>query len=90
MKKTKLPSIVSILILTLITTITWVGFDIYWAIRKTDNPVVSSAVSNPLDPTLDVSTINNIESRPFVNASDIPDTVANQNTNSSSATVGAK
>jgi len=87
MKKTKLPSIVSILILTLITVIVWVTFDVYRLFNKADDPVVPESVSLPLVPTLDTETINKFESRIFLDQSQIPDQIIEpDNKNSVDAT----
>lgn len=75
MNKTKLPNLVSILILTLITVVMWVSFDIYRALKKPVNAVVPESVSQPLVPILDQNSINEIESRFFLNDSQIPDNV---------------
>ena len=66
MKKAKLPSLVTILILTLITVVVWVTFDVYRLFNKTETPVVPEEVSAPLNPILDKNTINLIESRIFL------------------------
>ncbi len=75
MKKTKLPSLIPILILTLITVIMWVSLDVVRLLKKTPELVVPSGVSQPFTPTLDENSINQIESRTFLNDSQIPDNV---------------
>jgi hypothetical protein len=77
MNKEKLPSIVPILILTLITVVMWVSFDIYRAFLKPADVNVPAAVSQPLTPTLDQNVINQLESKPYLDNSQIPDTVVN-------------
>lgn len=83
MKKTKLPSIVSILILTLITVIVWVTFDVYRLFNKADNPVVPESVSLPLVPLLDTETINKFQTRIFLDQSQIPDQIIEANNKNS-------
>jgi len=75
MNKTKLPNLIPILILTLVTVVMWVSLDIYIAIKKPSNAVVPAQISQPLTPTLDQNTINQIESHTFLNDSQIPDNV---------------
>ena len=77
MNKTKTPSLIPILILTLITIVMWVSFDVYRAIKKPAEAVVPPDVSQPLTPTLDQAVINQIESRTYLNNSQIPDNVIN-------------
>jgi hypothetical protein len=76
MKKNKLPSLISILILTLITSLMWISFNIYRSLMSQPPPVVSGEVSNPLTPTLDKDSINQIEERLFLDDSQIPDNIA--------------
>lgn len=75
MPKSKLPKLVNILILTLITVIVWVGFDVYRLFNNPPPPIVSKEVSNPLIPNLDQDSINQIESRIYLDDSQIPDNV---------------
>lgn len=74
-EKIKLPSIISILILTLIAVFMWLGSDVYRAIKQPVEITVPTSVSQPLDPRLNENTINQIESRSLLNDSDIPDNV---------------
>ena len=75
MKKSKMPSIVSVLILTLITVVIWVTFDIYRLFNQADIPVVPESVSNPLTPTLNQDAITDLESRLFIENSTFSDEV---------------
>jgi hypothetical protein len=75
MKKTKLPSLIPILILTLITIIMWVSLDVFRTLKKIPESVVPKEISQPLTPTLDETSINRIESQTFLNDSQIPDNV---------------
>ena len=72
MKNTKLPSIMSILILTAITSVMWVSFSVYSAFTTKPAPVVPQEVSEPLTPTLNQSVMSEIESKLFFNDSQIP------------------
>ena len=72
MKKDKLPSLITILVLTLLTSILWVSFSVYRAITTKPAESVPSAVSDPITPTLDQNEINKIESAIFLDNSQIP------------------
>lgn len=76
MKKNKLPSLITILVLSLITIVAWVGFSIYRAFSQTTPPDVPSNVSASLDPTLDTTEINQIETKLFFSGSQIPNITA--------------
>ena len=74
MKKNKLPSLVAILILTLITSVMWISFSVYRALT-TETPLkISKTILEPLNPSLDEETIGQIESKIFLNESQIPET----------------
>lgn len=73
----KLPNLVSILVLTLITVVMWIAFNVYRAILTTTGPSASSVsdeVSSPFTPSLDKDTIDEIESKIFLDESQIPNT----------------
>lgn len=72
MKKTKLPKIITVLILTLITALMWIGFSIYRAFTTTPTPSVSEEISSSITPSLDTTTIGEIESALFFSESQIP------------------
>lgn len=78
MKKSKLPGILTILILTLITMVVWISLSIYWALSKKSDPSVPEEISKPLTPTLDMDSLNNIQSRLFLDDSQIPEIVITQ------------
>ena len=73
MKTQKIPNIVIILVLTLITVIMWISLTIYGALTSKPPIVVPKEVSQPITPVLDKDTLNQIESRIFFNDSEIPD-----------------
>lgn len=72
MKKRSLPKPITILILTLLTAVLWVGLNIYRAIAVKPVTTVPENVSLPLDPTLDTNVIQKIESAIFIPDSEIP------------------
>jgi hypothetical protein len=75
MKKRKIPRIVNILILTLLTVTVWVSFDVYRLITNPSPPSVPASVSEPLDPSLNQDTITKVESAIYLDSSQIPDSV---------------
>ena len=75
MKKNKLPSLVTIMILTQLTSILWICLNVYWAFTKKPELVVPESVSNPITVTLDQTAINKIESEIFFDSSQIPEIV---------------
>ena len=77
MEKRKLPSLVSMLILTLITCVVWASFEIYRVFNKPTTPSVPPSVSEPLSPTLDQETVSLIQNKIYLSDEDIPDNVIN-------------
>lgn len=75
MQKTKLPSLVSILILTVLTVVMWISLNIYRALTTSPAPVVTPVVSEPINPTLDIATIAKIQSSLLLDRSQIPQTI---------------
>jgi hypothetical protein len=75
MKKNKLPSLVAIIILTLLTSIVWVSLSIYRAFTAKPDVVVPDEISKPITATLDQTTIQKIESGIYFNSSQVPDDV---------------
>lgn len=71
MKNTKIPSLISILVLTLITAVMWISFSVYSAFTKKPNSVVPNEVISPITPKLDTETIKQIETRLFLDDSQI-------------------
>jgi hypothetical protein len=63
MKNTKLPSVIVLLILTSITIVFWVFFNIYYVVSKKTPTTVSEEILTPLNPKLDTEVINQMEKR---------------------------
>ena len=82
MQKTKLPNIISILILTVITSLMWISFSVYRAVTSQPPPNVPKAISEPLTPSLDTDTITKIQSRLLLDSPQIPQNVITQTTTS--------
>ena len=73
MNKNKLPNIIPILILTLVTVTSWIAIELYTALSKHPQITVSENISRSFSATLDQDSINKIESRLFMTDSQIPD-----------------
>lgn len=78
MKKEKLPKIILILILTLLTSIVWVSLNVYRSFTVKPSPSVPEEISKPLTPSLDQNTMKKVESRIFFEDSQIPDLISSQ------------
>ena len=71
MNKTKVPSIVTVAVLTLITSVSWVLFSIYRIFTSKPLPSVPAEILEPISPTLDTKQIDIIETRLFYDDSQI-------------------
>lgn len=67
MKNNKLPNIVILLILTLITTLFWISFNVYRVFTTKPDAVVPQEISLPIDPKLDTNTLDMIKSKSYPN-----------------------
>ncbi len=76
MKKAKTPTAVITAVLTLITIIFWVGFELYRALTFKPTPPVPQTIINPLDPTLDTKALQSLQQRMFLNDTEIGNTQA--------------
>ena len=77
MKNRKLPSLVVIAILTVITVLIWIGFGIFRLATKELPPAVPKELLNPLNPELDLQGLQDIEKRFYLEADEIPETTIN-------------
>lgn len=73
MKKNKLPNLVVILVLTLVTGVVWISFSIYRALTTKPAPAVPEKISSPLNPTLDTQTLSLVKSSIYFEDSQIPE-----------------
>ena len=55
--------VVVVLVMTLITLVAWVGFEVYRAYTLVNIPPVSDKLLLELSPTLDISVLEKLESR---------------------------
>jgi hypothetical protein len=77
MKKNKLPNLVFILILTLVTSIIWVSLSTYRAFTTKPTESVSKEISNPINLTLDKTEIQRIEAGIFFDSTQVVENVVN-------------
>jgi hypothetical protein len=62
-KKTKVPSIVTVMILTVITISFWIVFSVVRIFRTEPTPSIPPKILNPLDPNYDKTMVDKIEKR---------------------------
>lgn len=65
MKQQRVPSLISIAILTTITIIFWVVFSVYRVLTSKPSPNIPENILEPLNPTLDEGIIAKIQKRTF-------------------------
>lgn len=58
-------------VLTTITLLTWVGFDAYQRLAKTEFQTIPPKTLSPLDPSLPEAVLDNIKERRFVSPEEI-------------------
>lgn len=71
MKKDKLPSIIILLILSLITALFWVVFSVYRALAKPVVVDLPAEVMESLNPNLDTTTLESLDKRLYIEEGDI-------------------
>lgn len=72
-KKKGRPFIINIIILTVITSILWVIFDVYRAFTTKPAPIVPEEILAPINPTLNQDLLNEVEKRVYLNEDEIPE-----------------
>lgn len=65
MKKQEKPFVVKFAIFTLITTMVWVGFDVYRAFTEKPEPSVEAQILAPVDPTFDPALLEKLVNRVY-------------------------
>ena len=63
MKKYKVPSLVTVGILTAITVFFWIAFGVIKAFSNKETSTIPKNISNPLTPTLNEKAIENFKGR---------------------------
>ena len=71
----KLPSIVTIAILTSVTAVFWLFFTAFRAFTKKEKIDVPTEILAPLNPKLDQKALEMLDSRYYIEEDQIPDTV---------------
>lgn len=71
MKKSRIPSLVTIAILTAITLVFWVFFGVYRAFTTKPSPSIPESILQALSPTLDSNALSKIQSRTFLSEGEI-------------------
>lgn len=74
--KTKLPSIVVILVLTTLTSLLWISLSIYRAATLEPDVKVSEEILLPLEPSINSVVVTEIESRIFIDPSTVSNVIA--------------
>ena len=73
MKNLKIPTFVTIVVLTTITMIFWAFFGVYRIFTKESPPEIPAEIIEPLDPNLDKNTLELLQGRIFFEESQIPE-----------------
>lgn len=66
MNKQKPPRILTLAILTVVTVVAWIGFDVYRALTTKPAPPVPPEILAPIDPQLNTLILNDIINRVYV------------------------
>lgn len=72
MKNIKIPSFVTIAILTVITLAFWLFFTVYRVFTKQPSTDVSTQIIEPVDPVLDKEALNKVKTRIYFEEGSIP------------------
>ena len=70
-KRIKVPGLVTIMALTLITAILWVGFEVIRIVIAKPNPDVPAEVLKELNPTLDAAQLDKLQGRVYLSEEEI-------------------
>ena len=71
MQKNKIPGLITILMMTLITAVMWVGFGVYRAIKNKPAPTVPQQILQALTPILDNNVAGKMQGRVYINEESI-------------------
>lgn len=75
MTKPKTPKIVVVAILTVVTVVFWIGFGVYRIITAEPEIDVPREILLPLNPNLDVASLNELQSRLYLSEEEIGERV---------------
>ena len=80
MKKQKQPRIITLVILTTITVLTWASFEVWRAFINPQPAIVNSKILRPIDPNIDTKTLDNLTRKIY-----FPDSAATGSTSPTSS-----
>jgi len=75
-KKSKVPSIVAVMILTVITISFWIVFSVVRVFRAEPTPSIPPEILNPLNPNYDKTVIDKIQERIYFDKEQVFETAA--------------
>lgn len=70
MQNQKLPNLVTIAVLTVITIFFWIGLEVYRVLSTKPAPSVPEEILAPLNPELDTITLDKLEERVYLEPSE--------------------
>lgn len=75
MKKLKVPNIVAVMILTIVTISFWIVFSVVRIFRTEPTPSIPPEILNPLNPNYDKTVVDKIEGRIYFDKEQVFETV---------------
>jgi len=78
-KPQKVPKLVTIAVLTVTTTVFWIGFGIYRVFTTKESEPLPSEVTLPLSPTLDQTVLSGLQARLLLTEAEIGETILTTN-----------
>lgn len=78
MKKSKVPNLVVVAILTVITIVSWIGFDTYRHFAQESKTIVPKTILAPINPELDIQALSELEQSYFIDEDQIQPISINQ------------
>ncbi len=78
MKKEKLPNLLIFAILTVITLVVWIGFEVYRLVNKSPQTNVPESILTPISPNLDQEVLSKIEKKIYINESELENLINSQ------------
>lgn len=75
MKKAKIPSIVAVMILTVVTVSVWIVFSVVRIFTTEPTPSIPPEILNPLNPNYDKTAVDKIQERIYFDKEQVFETV---------------
>lgn len=75
-EKKKTPAIVKIAIFTTFTTFVWIGYEVYHTLTTKPDPIVPPAVTAPIDPQLDLQTLESLKAKVYFSEEELSQVVS--------------